>query len=130
VAACPVEALSLVSAHDPSRPARKRASLDPRVCLGCGVCVQACRRGAIRLERRAVRVLTPLDTTHRVVLMALERGRLADLVFDRQTSGHRALAAVLGAILALPPVQRALASEQVRSRCLEALIESRRQSTA
>ena len=56
--------------------------------------------------------------------MALERGNLADLVFDDRTlASHRALAAVLGAILRLPPVKRALASEQVRSVYLERLIE-------
>ena len=43
VSACPVEALSLVSAHDPARPARKRASLDPRVVSGAGC---ACRPAA------------------------------------------------------------------------------------
>jgi hypothetical protein len=35
---------------------------------------------------------------------------------------HRALAAVLGAVLKLPPAKRLLATEQVRSRHLEALV--------
>ena len=34
---------------------------------------------------------------------------------------HRALAALLGAILRLPPVTRLMATRQVRSRYLEAL---------
>jgi hypothetical protein len=34
---------------------------------------------------------------------------------------HRALAAVIGAILRLPPVKQALATHQVKSRYLEAL---------
>jgi hypothetical protein len=35
---------------------------------------------------------------------------------------HRALAAVLGVILRLPPVKQTLASQQVRSRYLEYLV--------
>ena len=35
---------------------------------------------------------------------------------------HRALAAVLGVVLRLPPVARAMATEQVKSRYLEALV--------
>jgi len=57
------------------------------------------------------------------VLMALERGKLQDLVFDNRVLwSHRALSALLGAILRLPPVKRALATEQVRSRYLETLV--------
>jgi hypothetical protein len=74
------------------------------------------------MEERAERVLTPVNSVHRTVLMAIERGTLQDLVFDNQAHlSHRAMAAVLGAILKLPPVKRALASEQLRSRYLETL---------
>jgi hypothetical protein len=56
------------------------------------------------------------------VLMAIERGTLQDLVFDNRAHlSHRAMAAILGAILKLPPIKRALAAEQLRSRYLEAL---------
>jgi ferredoxin len=120
---CPVEAMTLVSANDPRQPKRKRAKLDEELCLGCGVCVRACPEEGIRLEPREKRVLTPLNGAHRAVLMALERGKLQDLVFDNQVLwSHRALSALLGAILRLPPVKRAMATEQVRSRYLESLV--------
>ena len=125
VAACPVEAVALVSANDPHRPRARRARLDEGLCLGCGVCVGACRQRAITLRRRSARVLTPVDTAHRVVLMAIERGTLANLIFDTRSAGHRALAAILGVILRLPPLKQALASEQVRSRYLERLLALR-----
>ncbi len=122
VRACPVEAMSAVSANDPAKPRRSVARVDEERCLGCGVCVRACRSGALALERRGLRRLTPADTAHRAVLMAVERGTLQELVFDNQVLlSHRALAALLGAILRLPPVKRVLATEQVRSRYLEAL---------
>ena len=125
VSACPVEAMTLVSANDPLRPRKKKAVLDTTVCLGCGVCVRACPQGNLSLESRPERVITPLNAAHRYVLMAAERGKLQNLIFDNQVLwSHRALAALLGAVLALPPVKRALASRQVRSRYLEALCRS------
>ncbi|MBE0565761.1 MAG: 4Fe-4S binding protein [Krumholzibacteria bacterium] len=123
VEACPVEALSLAPVPDPARPRRQVARLDTDVCLGCGVCVRSCSRGALRLEPRAARVITPVNAAHRYVLMAAERGKLQDLIFDnRVLFSHRALAALLGAVLKLPPVKRALCSEQMKSRYLEALV--------
>jgi len=123
VALCPVEAMTLVSANDPKRPKRKIARVDEDRCLGCGVCMSACTRtGSLSLEHRQERVLTPLNATHRAVVMAVERGKLQDLLFDNRVLWHhRALAAVLGAILRLPPVARAMATDQVKSRYLEAL---------
>jgi len=118
---CPVAAVRLE--EDPARPGRKTARADPELCLGCGVCARACVSGAVRLAARGRRVLTPLNTAHRVVLMAIERGKLQDLIFDnRALFSHRAMAAVLGVILKLPPVKLALANRQLRSRYLEALV--------
>ena len=123
VTACPVEAMALVSANDPKAPKKRTVRLVEDGCLGCGVCVPTCRPGALRLVRRGRRTIPPLDTVHRSVVMALERGQLADLVFDDRTLvRHRLLASVLGAVLKLPPVERALANEQVKSRYLGALI--------
>ncbi len=123
VSACPVDAMSLVSAHDPARVKKKLAHLDTDACLGCGVCVGVCQRDALSLTPRAQRVITPLNSTHRIVVMAIERGDLQHLIFDNQAfASHRAMAAILGTILNLPPLKQALASRQLRSRYLEALI--------
>jgi len=124
VTICPVAAMVLVSANDPHEARKKIARLDETRCLGCGLCVRSCSRtGSLRLESRPRRVLTPLNSAHRVVIMALERGKLQELIFDnRMLWHHRALAAVFGIILRLPPLKRALAAEQVKSRYLEALI--------
>jgi ferredoxin len=121
--ACPVEAMGLVSAADPHKPKRKKARLDADLCLGCGVCVRVCSRQALRLRERGRRVITPVNTAHRVVLMAIERGQLQHLIFDNQAHlQHRAMAAVLGVILRLPPLKQALASRQMKSRYLEQLL--------
>jgi hypothetical protein len=56
-------------------------------------------------------------------MMAIERGMLHNLIFDNQSlASHRILGAILGVILKLPPIKQALASQQVKSRYLEALL--------
>ncbi len=123
VAACPVEAMTLVSANDPRHPKKKRAEVDETMCLGCAVCVSACRTKSLSLKSRPERVITPLDSVHKAVLMAIERGKLQNLIFDNQAlTSHRAMAAVLGVILKLPPIKQAMASRQMKSRYLETLI--------
>jgi ferredoxin len=123
---CPVEAMALVSAGDPHKPKRKKARLDESLCLGCGVCVRACPSASIKLHARAQRVLTPVTTAHRAVLMAIERGKLQNLIFDNQAHwNHRAMAAILGVILKLPPVKQIMASKQMKSHYLENLMRPR-----
>jgi ferredoxin len=124
VTVCPVEAMTLVSANDPHKPRRRKAVLDMALCLGCGVCTRVCPTEGLSLEARAERVVTPVDTLHRTVLMALERGRLQDCIFDnRALFSHRAMAAVLGVILRLPPTKQVLATQQMKSRYLVRVLE-------
>ena len=120
---CPVEAMTLVSANDPIHPKKKKAKVDEEMCLGCAVCVRVCKTKSLTLVARPERVITPLDSTHKAVLMAIDRGKLQNLIFDNQALwSHRAMAAIFGVILKLPPLKQALASRQMRSRYFETLI--------
>jgi ferredoxin len=121
---CPVEAMTVVSANDPHKPRKRRAEVDVSLCLGCGVCTRVCPTDGLWLEPRPERVITPVDTLHRTVLMAIERGKLQDCIFDnRALFSHRAMAGVLGVILRLPPTKQVLATQQMRSRYLVRLLE-------
>ena len=118
--ACPVNALELATGTGPKK---KKALLNPDICLGCGVCVRNCPKHCIELIERSERVITPINSAHRIVLMAIERGTLQHLVFDNQAHlNYRVMAAILGVILKLPPVKQIMASRQMKSRYLEKLL--------
>ena len=126
VEACPVEAMSLVSANDPVKSKRKKARLEENICLGCGLCVKNCNIGALRLRARTQRIITPVNSVHRVVMTAIEKGMLHNLIADSQALwNHREMAAILGVILRLPPVKQVLASRQFKSRYLDYLLSNR-----
>ncbi len=111
---CPILAISIEE---------KRPVIDEEICLGCGVCARNCPAKAIELERRPIQVITPVNSTHRFVLQAIEKGTLQNLVFDNQAfANHRAMAAVFGTILKLPPLKQALASKQFKSIYLDKLL--------
>ena len=114
VQVCAVDALTLNN---------NVARLDEDICLGCGNCKQVCPANSISLKRREERVITPVDSVHKTVMMAIERGQLQNLIFDNQAlKSHRIMAAILGAILKLPPLKQILAQEQIKSKYLGKLI--------
>jgi ferredoxin len=121
---CPVAAIALVSANDPHKPNRKKATLIENLCLGCGLCVRNCPEKAISLKSRTKRILTPLNGAHKAVVMAVERGKLQHLIFDNRVLwSHRAMAAVFGVLLKLPPLKQIMASRQIKSRYFEYLLK-------
>lgn len=125
---CPVAALTFTKtgAGDGRGPGR-HVVIDPDRCLGCGICTRVCPYGALGLQPRHRRVLTPLNTTQRLVTQAIEAGTLPYFVFQQQGDlGHRALAAILGVIVKLPPFKQALASRQMKSRYLQRICDRSR----
>jgi Pyruvate/2-oxoacid:ferredoxin oxidoreductase delta subunit len=112
---CPILAISFEKGKPPV--------IDEEICLGCGVCARNCTKKAIELEKRPVQIITPVNSTHRFVLQAIEKGTLQNLIFDNQAfANHRAMAAVFGTILKLPPLKQALASKQFKSIYLDNLL--------
>ncbi|NLI92854.1 MAG: 4Fe-4S dicluster domain-containing protein [Peptococcaceae bacterium] len=124
VRTCPINAIKLVETETDGK-VRKSAEIDSSICLGCGICVRSCHRDSIYLKRREQQVITPVNTVHRIVLMAIEKGMLHHLIFDNQAfASHRAMAAILSVILKLPPIQQAMASKQLKSVYLDRLLSN------
>ena len=124
--ACPVGAITMA----PERTRAKRRNelrpiFDSERCLGCGVCATTCKQEAISMERRAAPTHVPENTIERVVRQMVEHGRLADLLFDESESrGAAFLNHAVRAITHLPAAERALASEQVRSRFVRFVLKN------
>lgn len=120
---CPVGAIKNVVINKGTPMEKTVAEVDKDLCLGCGVCVRNCFNNSLMLKSREKRVITPATSVHRVVLMAIEKGQLPNLIFDnRGLTSHRAMAAILSSILKLSPVKKAMASEQMKSVYLDRLI--------
>lgn len=99
--------------------------IQEELCLGCGVCGRNCPKSSILLMPRENKIITPVNSVHRAVLMAIEKGMLQELIFDNKALySHRAMAAILGAILKLSPVQKLMASKQMKSIYLEKLLKN------
>ena len=101
------------------------------------IAAEACKKGRISINGSQVkpaRMVKPGDvvqvrkppvTYSFKVLQAIEKGTLQNLIFDNQAfANHRAMAAVFGVILNLPPLKQALASKQFKSVYLDKLLSS------
>ena len=67
-------------------------------------------------------MIHPETTFERIMLRSLERGTLQNQIFADPRSFNQKFARVfVGAFLGLPPVQRALMGDRLRSRFLQAM---------
>ncbi len=123
--ACPVNAIDMVPGerHVDGRTIKRMAVVDPHVCIGCGVCQLACRFDSMKMVPREVRRIAPENTVARILTMALEQGKLHEMLVE-PTDGlpHRAAHALIGAVLSLDPAKRLLTQRALKSRFIDALI--------
>jgi Fe-S-cluster-containing hydrogenase component 2 len=107
-----------------------KAVHDPEACLGCGVCCSACPAGAISMTARRRRVFTPETVFDRVVMMAIERGKLSDLIFgEPDRLSHRALGRLIGLLERTSVLRAAMAIRPLRSRFLERIVKEAKKRT-
>lgn len=121
--ACPVDAIEIAEQTEGEKK-RKWAVRNETICLGCGVCYSACKFGGATMKPRPKRVFTPETVFDQIVAMAIERGKLANLLFDDpQKLSHRALGRIIGALEKSPPFKAAMAIEPLKSTFLSALVK-------
>ena len=123
VKACPVNAITTATTTEKADTEKQPVICDQEVCIGCGVCSRACAFDAITMLPREKRVVPPETTFDRVALMALERGKLTDLIFDEpENIGYKAIGRVLALIEKTPPAKALLAIKPLRSAFLETFV--------
>lgn len=115
---CPVDMITMQK-----NESRRLPDINLDLCIGCGLCAKNCPTKAITLAARDKKILTPSNSVHKAVLMAIEKGTLQELIFDNKALySHRAMAAILSSILQLSPIKKAMASEQMKSVYLDKLL--------
>ncbi len=122
--ACPITAITMTAQRVQAR--RKNdlhPILDAERCIGCGVCADTCKKDAMKMTRRDDQPHVPRNVIERSLRMAIERGRLGQLLYEMGGSlGNGFLNQALRTIVSLPGAQRVLANEQVGSRFLRAAL--------
>lgn len=114
--ACPMDAVSFLSADDPANTEKKKGKVNPGICIGCGVCATKCSSQAVRMVRRGKRTIPPETMFEATLLATLERGTLQNQLFDDpQSITQHFMRTFIGAFLRLEPLKRALLSETLRS---------------
>jgi len=69
------------------------------------------------MERRKLTHFTPKDSFERIVITAINNGKLQNLIFDnRDLWTHKMLRRLIQVIFSLKPAKRALATKQLRSK--------------
>jgi ferredoxin len=127
--ACPIEAIEVGPKLDESGSAGplRTARLREDYCIGCGVCCGVCQRDAICMKPRTQRVFTPETIIDRMALMAVERNKLADFIFDRRGPiSHRVMARLVAVLEKTPLLKAAVAIRPLRSAFLRAAIAAGR----
>lgn len=121
---CPIGAITMRTKRvEAQRRNDMRPDIDLERCIGCGICADQCKNHAMHMVRRKQQPHVPVNVIERTVRMSIERGRLAHLLVDQGAfRGARFLNQVIGALSRLPAAERALASEQVRSRFVQAAL--------
>jgi ferredoxin len=94
--------------------------VDVEACLGCGVCALKCETASMQMVPRAQRRVVPESAFARAITMAVEQGRLHELLIDKRDGMTAYVAnALIGAILKLPPTKQMLARDAFKSRFVD-----------
>jgi len=121
--ACPVDAISIENKKEGDETIRWAVRAE-EICLGCGVCSTVCKTGAATMKSRPKRVLVPETVFDQRVAMAIERGKLSDLLFDDPGKlSHRAMGHFVSLLENSLPFKAAMARESIKSAFLNTIVK-------
>lgn len=121
---CQLRAIRLEAANGGDKP-RRKAVIDHELCLGCGICYRACNKQALQLHKRDKRVMTPENSLEKMIMMAIERGKLQNMLFwDVYSKRHAVMRALAGAVLNRGFVKRYLLQPNMRKRLMQKVIDN------
>ena len=110
-------------------PGELKAKISEDICIGCGVCAMFCKKQALSMISRKRKVLVPETTLARVITMALERGKIQNLIFDADSNFWLlSMNKFLGAIQKLPLVKRKLLNQQIKSKLINIMLQKAKSS--
>lgn len=110
-AKCPVDAIYEITLNN-----KKVYKVDQDKCLGCGVCVRFCPKKDKILKRREEINYTPVDMFERIIISAINSGKLQNYLFDSVPYlNFKILNKLVAVILCLPAAKKLFAIRQTRS---------------
>jgi len=122
---CPIDAIAMVpyERQKNGKRLKQMAKVDESICLGCGVCALRCENQAIRMKYREKRRIPPENVFARVLTMAIEQGKLHELLVDKDDglTAHTANL-FINALMNLPPGKQLLARANIKSRFVDYLV--------
>jgi len=125
---CPVGAIH-INKKEENDKTKRWAVITEKMCLGCGVCSTKCKTGAAIMKSRPRRVLVPETVFDQRVAMAIERGKLSDLLFDDPGKlSHRAMGRLVRLLESSPPFKAAMAKESIKSSFLNIMVKGAKKS--
>ncbi|MFC2034342.1 ATP-binding protein [Chloroflexota bacterium] len=120
---CPTDAIEIVEEKQ-GKKKKRWAIRDESLCLGCGVCYSTCKFGGITMKPREQRIFTPESVFDKEVMMAIERGKLANLIFPEPWRfSHRALGRIVNILEKSPPFKAAMAIKPLHSVFLNTMVK-------
>lgn len=121
---CPVNALSLTTRTDAKLVRHHHLIIDEERCIGCGICVAACQNKILTLGKRQNQSIVPDSAIELRIYRAFERGRLAELTFERGSGwGTPFINLVLNVVCSLPLSKQQIALRQLKSRFISFILK-------
>lgn len=111
---CPVNA---ISKKLDKKTNTSYIQVDSEKCIGCGVCKKFCPKNSINMKRRKETVFVPKDSFEKVILTAINTGKLQNIIIDNHHIWtYDLFRRLLGVILKLAPRERLMVDKQLRSK--------------